>query len=103
MKVDGYSAENNEVFEHLGCSFGMVVSVYPNDTSHYSTVHLQQGVLQHVSETRFCMYYPLEVVVVWEITSLLRPLNGRRTLVGRITMLFMPVMGAKFFWLGKLM
>ena len=40
---------------------------------------------------------------VWGITSLLRLFNCWRTLLGRITMLLVPVMGGKFIWPGYLM
>jgi len=30
----------------------------PLSASHYNIIHLQQGVPDHVSETRFCRYYP---------------------------------------------
>jgi len=71
----------------------------PLSARHYNIVHFQQGVPEHVSETKFCRHYP-EGATVWGIASLFRLFNGWRTFVGRVTMLLMPVMGGKFIWLG---
>ena len=39
-----------------------------------------------------------EGVTMLETSTLLRPFNGWRTLVGRESMILMPVIGAKFIW-----
>ena len=39
-----------------------------------------------------------ERVTVWETASLLRPFNVWRTLVGRKTMLLVPVIEGKYIW-----
>ena len=48
----------------------------------------------------FCRNYS-EGAIVWWIARLLRLFNGWSTLVEPVTMLFIPVMGGKFNWLGS--